>query len=478
MHDRLTRFRFRFLSWLNSNVPGSVVLIFIAFIIGILTGAAAAVLKRLVKFINDLVISGSHAGEFDFTLLIWPLVGILITCVFQRYIVRENVAQGTKIIERSITSGKTRMSLLTGFNSIIGCSLTMGFGASGGTEGPTALAGASLANNVGQWFLLPKKWKLLLIAIGGGAGISAIFKAPMGGVFFALEVLQMELTSLSVLALVIACLFASATAYAFSDFTFDIEFIRLQPLDPSSLGWVALLGLFCGIYSIYYSYTKSKSEKFFGSLRKPWFGAIVTGGILSICIFLFPSLFGEGFVVIESVINGLPYSFTDHGIMAYFHGSNVLIISLLAVLLLKGILVAASYSNGGVAGDFVPTFFAGAIAGYMFGIMCNQWLGVHLPVWYFALIGMGCVMAGTIHAPLMSIFILCETTNTYGYIFAYILAVAISYATVKIITPKSWYGGVNHDDIHALMTQDKSLSIKSQLPSDPAAATDNVEDEK
>lgn len=444
-------------------MPGSVVLIFIAFVLGILTGASAAVLKRLVGLINDLALTGYHSGELDYRLLVWPLVGIILTSVYQRYVVRGNVAQGTKIVRDTINSGNPRLKPFTAFNSIIGCSLTMGFGASGGTEGPTALAGSAIAGGISRWFSLPAKWQMLMVAIGAGAGISAIFKSPMGGVLFTLEVLQMQLTTLSVLALIIACMFASATAYALSDFTFDIEFWRQMPIEPSTLGWVALLGLFCGLYSVYYNFTKNRSQKLFMRIRNPWVGPVTTGLVLSVFVFLFPALFGEGFGVIESLVNGSRYSIAEQGILSVFHGSGLVIIGISAVLLLKGILVAASYSNGGVAGDFVPTFFAGALAGYLFGICCHQWFGVEVPVWYFALIGMGCVMAGTVHAPLMAIFILCETTNTYGYIFAYIIAIAVSYATVKIITPKSWYPDTNHDDIMALMDADKDLSIKSKV---------------
>lgn len=463
LYNWLDNRRLRFLQWQNDHLPGSVVLIFIALILGVLTGSIAAVLKRLVGLLNDLVLSGYHSGELDYKLLIWPVVGILLTSIFQRYVVGRNISQGTKIIRETINSGNPRMKPFTAFNSVIGCALTMGFGASGGTEGPTGLAGSAIAGGVSRWFRLPQKWQMLMLAIGAGAGISAIFKSPMGGVLFTLEVLQMRLSSLSVLALIIACLFASSTAYALSDFTFDIEFWRQMPIDPSSLGWVALLGFFCGLYSIYYNYTKNRSQSLFMKIKNPWLGALATGVVLSVSIFLFPALFGEGFQVIESMVNGSHYTIAEQGILSRFHGTHLIVIGIGAVLLLKGILVAASYSNGGVSGDFVPTFFAGALAGFLFGICCNDWFGVDIPIWYFALIGMGCVMAGTVHAPLMSIFILCETTNTYGYIFAYIIAISVSYATVKIIMPKSWYLGTDHDDIMALMDADKDLSIKSKV---------------
>lgn len=454
----------RFLRWQNRHLPGGVVLVLIALVLGIFTGMAAAVLKRLVGMLNTLVTSGSEPGRPDWWLLLWPLAGIALTGMFQRYVVRGNVAQGTRIIKQHLTARKYLMPPLLIFNSIFGCALTMGAGASAGTEGPTALSGSAIAVNIGRALRLPPEWLRLLVGIGGGAGIAAIFKSPIGGVLFALEVLQIEMKTLSVIALVIACLFSSATAFVLSDFTFDISFTRSMPMDPSTLGWVALLGLFCGVYCIYYNYTKSRSQKLFMAVRNPWLGVLLTGGVTSVFVFLFPALLGEGFGVITSLVNGDNYSFTSGTLFAGHDGTGAMMVIILAILLLKGMLVAAAYSNGGVAGDFVPTFFAGALAGYLFGVACNRFFGVELPVWYFALIGMGCVMAGTVHAPLMSIFILCETTNTYLYIFPYLIAVAVSYATVKIITPRSWYPGTGHDDILALFSAGgDSPSIKSRL---------------
>lgn len=463
----------------------SMVLIIISLILGILTGTAAAVLKLLVGFFTHLFLHDEPLNRPDLKLLIWPLAGILLTSVYKRYVCRENITTGTRVIKDRLNSKKYHLSVFDIFNPIIGCSLTMGFGASAGTEGPTAMSGASIGSCVGRWFRLSTAWQRLLLGIGAGAGIAAIFKAPMGGALFTLEVLQMELTSLPIIALILACLIASSTAYLLSDFTFDISFVRDMPFDAHSLGWVALLGVFCGLYSIYYNYTKDKSAKLFGSIRNPWIAAIATGAILSVSVFMFPVLYGEGFGVITDLVNGRYISFTDSGIFAGLIGSKWLLIGFVVVLLLKGILVAASYSGGGIAGDFVPTFFAGAIAGALFCIIVNHFTGANIPVWYFALIGMGCVMAGTIHAPLMAIFLVCETTNTYAYIFPYIIAIMISYGVVKVITPKAWYSETGSDDVLALMKlrQTPNLIFKhtkaeTQSPTDTPgdAAVDSAPD--
>lgn len=451
LRTRLEAIWRRYLVWQGAHMSQSMVIVLVGLLIGILTGVAAASLKTMIRWLGHALFHDVRLGSPNIGFLIWPLAGVLLTSIYQRYVVHGSVSRGTRIIRDDLDKGVGRLSPFMIFNPLVGCSLTIGFGASGGSEGPTALSGAAIGSNVGRLFGLSDSWLRLLVGIGGGAGISAIFKSPIGGVLFTLEVLQMPMTTLSVIALIIACLFSSTTAYLLSDFTFDIFFDRSIPFDPHLLGWLALLGFFCGLYSIYYNFTKSRSAGWFSSIRNPWVAALVTGGALSLGAFLFPVLFGEGFNTITGLVNGEKVSFDAAGAFAGHTGLVWLIICMAGVLLLKGILVAAAYSGGGVAGDFVPTFFAGGVAGYLFAVVAQTALGVSLPPWFFALAGMGAVMAGTIHAPLMSIFILCETTNTYGYIFPYLVVIIVSYATVKILTPHSWYDGTQTDDLMSLL---------------------------
>ncbi|MDE7402816.1 MAG: chloride channel protein [Muribaculaceae bacterium] len=459
---RLRGARLGYLRWQNKHISPGVLLIIIAMVMGMLTGAAAAMLKRLISIFDSLFLTNLHTDTPNFKLLIWPLAGILITSIFQRYVVQGNVARGTRIIKQNLEQKRFSLNPLNIFNPLLGCSVTIGFGSSGGSEGPTALSGAVIGSNVGRWFGVSDKWLGLLVAIGGGAGIAAIFKSPMGGVLFALEVLQIQMTTIAVIALVFACLISSATAYLLSNFTFDIRFSQMMEFDTHNIGWICLLGVFCGLYCIYYNYTKKKSTKYFSSIRNPWFAALITGGIMSVSVFAFPTLYGEGFRVITGLINGNAVSFAEGGILAGHTEGFWVLGSLAIVLLLKSVLVAASYSGGGVAGDFVPTFFAGALAGYLFAVIVNSLFDTQLPAWFFALAGMGCVMGGTVHAPLMALFILCETTNTYAYLFPYLLAIGLCYATVKIITPKSWYGETKHDDLMALMNISNNRDLNTR----------------
>lgn len=463
LRRRASSTRVGYLLWQNSHLPELVVVVIVALFIGVFTGAAAAVVKQLLYLFNTSILEGVNPDSFNIRYLVFPLAGILITSIFQRYVVGASVARGTRIIQTRLQTGRYRFSPYMIFNPLLGCSVTIGFGASAGSEGPTALSGAAIGSVIGRWFGFSRRWIRLLVGIGAGAGISAIFKSPIGGVLFTLEVLSLECSTVPVIALIIACLFSSVTAYVLGDFTFDIEFGRYLQIDPAMLGWVAVLGVFCGLYSIYYNFTKSRSAQWFSSISNPWLAVLVTGGTLSICIFCFPKLFGEGFDMITALINGKPFSFTESGPFASSGAEMWVYISMAAMLLLKGVLVSASYAGGGVAGDFVPTIFAGCLAGFLFATGINDLFGLHLPVWFFALVGMGAVMSGTIHAPLMAIFITAETTNSYAYLLSYLIAAGISYATVKIITPGSWYAETGHDDILELQRRVGETGLKSRI---------------
>lgn len=456
----------RYLLWQNKHMPQSVLLILISLAVGIFTGVAAAAVKALIRWLSHAVMQDLDLSTPNIRFLIIPLAGILLTSIFQRYVVRGNIARGTRIIRQDLNRHFFKLSPFTIFNPLIGCSMTIGLGASAGSEGPTALSGAAIGSSVGRWFGLSDAWLRLLVGIGGGAGIAAIFKSPMGGVLFTLEVLQMEMTTVPVLGLITACIMASSTAYVLSDFTFDFYFGNTTPFDPSMLGWVTLLGIVSGLYSLYYDATKNMCTRWFTSIKNPWIAAIVTGGFMSVCIFMFPTLFGEGFQVITRLINGDTVAFTDAGLFAGRTGIHWFYISVVCILLVKGSMVSAAFSGGGVAGDFVPTLYAGALLGNLFAVVCHHLFGAELQPWFFTLAGMGAVMASTIHAPLMALFIICESTNTYEYIFPYLLAIAVSYATVKILNPKSWYAETGTDDYISLAGRRDTPALKVDFKSE------------
>ncbi|MDE5791422.1 MAG: chloride channel protein [Muribaculaceae bacterium] len=399
--------------------------------IGIVTGLATFLMKEAIKWIGRLISIGMDADKSNVMFLIVPVAGIMLAMIFQRFMLKQDLSHGTAMIKRDLQDGQYKLSSDLMYTNIIGCSITIGMGGSAGAEGPSAYTGAAIASNFARWLHIDDRWLRLLIGIGAGAGIAGIFKSPVGGALFTLEVLGLELSTLPVIALVSACLIASCTALAFGGFSFDLKFVDYISFDPANFMWMTLLGLFCGIYSIYYNSSKQMTAKLLNGVANPWFRALMGGIMLSTAIFFFPSLFGEGYSIVDKIINMRPSELLSYS--PFYTGlstSGLLMLLTAGVLLLKGIMVAATINGGGVAGDFAPTLFAGCLAGYLFGMMMNNWFGFSLPVENYALLGMAGVMTGTIKAPLMAIFITAEMSNSYQFMFGFLLVAAVSYAVV------------------------------------------------
>ncbi|MDE6255957.1 MAG: chloride channel protein, partial [Muribaculaceae bacterium] len=334
-------------------------------------------------------------------------------------------------IKRDLQDGQYRLSSNLMYTNIVGCSVTIGLGGSAGAEGPSAYTGAAIASNMARWLHIDDRWMRLLVGIGAGAGIAGIFKSPVGGALFTLEVLGLELSTLPVIALVTACLISSCTALAFGGFAFDLKFVDYISFDPSNFLWMTLLGLFCGLYSVYYNSSKQMMAKLLNGVANPWFRALTGGLTLSVAIFFFPSLFGEGYTLVDKIINCRPSELLSYS--PFYTGlssTGLLMLITAGVLLLKGMMVSATINGGGVAGDFAPTLFAGCLAGYLFGMIMNTWFGFSLPVENYALLGMAGVMTGTVKAPLMAIFITAEMSNSYQFMFGFLIVSAVSYAVV------------------------------------------------
>lgn len=267
----------------------------------------------------------------------------------------------------------------------------------------------------------------ILLGCGAGAGIAGIFKSPVGGMLFTIEVLRMELSATAMTALVSSCLAAFSSAYILSGFTWDVGFAGRGTFDPSHIGWMALLGLVCGIYSLYYNKTLTLTAKFLSRISNRWKRAAIAGTALSLMVFLLPPMFGEGYGVVDIIINHLDTPF--FGLSPFSHAAlnpTVSLTLIAAILLLKGMAVGAVNYGGGVAGQFAPTLFAGCLVGYLFATTANA-CGVSLPTANFALMGMAAVMAGTIKAPMMAVFIAAEISDSYSFILGFILVSVIAY---------------------------------------------------
>lgn len=415
---------------------GKVKLVLLAALVGLLTGTATSLLDDSIRWITGFLTNHMAPGYANRCFLILPMAGIFISIIFQRYIAKLDLSEGMAMIDGCFKKRKYRISPKYLFAPILGCTATIGLGGSAGAEGPSACTGAAIGSNIARWFKLSKPSVWILLACGAGAGIAGIFKAPVGGVLFTLEVLAVGMTTFPVLLLITSCLISYATAYIVAGMRFDIIFHQILPFDVRHMLWTCALGIFCGVYSIWYRWSQEWVKKYMAKISNTWVKAILGGSVLSMAIFMFPSLYGEGYGMVSNFVSGEAWKFFSFSPFASDSSDiGLLLAGVAAVLLLKGGMVGCTLYSGGVAGDFAPTIFAGCMAGYFFGMLANLFFGANLSPENMALVGMSAVMSGVIRAPLMSIFIAVEMSNSFEFIAGFILASVISYAIVVFITP-------------------------------------------
>lgn len=455
--------------WLLHRMPEGITLMLLAVATGTLAGVAAWILKYAIGHLAGFTMHFAQSDGPNWFMAVVPLIGIMLTVSYQHFVIRQSIEHGTDIIRRDLARSQYHMRRGMCYQPLLASMMTLGFGGSAGAEGPIATAGAAIGSNLGRIFNISPDMTRILIGCGAGAGIAGIFKSPIGGALFTLEVLKMKYDTMSVLALIVASICGSLTCYMLTGFTFDVQFLPDSFFDPHSLGWVILLGIFCGIYSTYYNRITGMLHHFFGNINNIWLRGIAGGAILGICIFIFPAMYGEGYGVVTQLVNDETFRFVSAGLFAGLPPDALLFIILAAgMLLLKVFATIATNSSGGVAGDFAPTIFAGAFAGLLFACTANYTLHADLPVPLFCLFGMAGVFAGIIHAPLMAIFLVAEMVGSgYGFFLPLTVTAVISYITVKIINPASRYRGADHDDLAAL------LHTPGRLPASPQPATHN-----
>ncbi len=425
----------------------------VATVIGLLTGACAALLKIMIGYCAKWVTGWMHPEGFNWWLLAIPLAGILLTGIYQRYILKHNVEHGVEKVVSDLADKKYRLGKFWIYAPMIASTFTLGFGGSAGSEGPIATTGAAIGSNVGRKLGLSSDVLMVMVGCGAGAGIAGIFKAPIGGMLFTLEVLKLEITTMSVMALLLACTVSALTAYVLSGCTVDLSFIQTGHLDGNMVWVVIALGLFCGFYSTYYSLVMTSMRRTYERIRNPWWRNIASGLILSVILLMFPAMYGEGYGMMGKVINGDPMQMSLYSdVAAWLPAGAVLTLLSLFIILAKPWATSASNSGGGVAGDFAPTLFAGCFAGFFFASALKVWLDVDVPVSTLAFIGMAGVMAGAIRAPFMALFLTAEMTNAFALILPLFAVCAISYGVVRLFRSADYYRNPYGDGLMRLFS--------------------------
>jgi len=465
---------FKLLVWREKHIKEKTFLIVLALVVGVLCGFAALVLKWLIHLISGMLNAGISISSGNYLYLIYPVIGILLAGLYVRYVVKDNISHGVTRVLYSISQNKSRLKPHNIYSSVVASSITIGFGGSVGAEGPIVYTGAAIGSNLGQMFRLSPRILMILVGCGAAAGIAGIFKAPIAGMLFTLEVLMLDLTTVSVMPLLLSSISAATVAYVFTGYDVEFFFVQSEPFVTGRIPFVVGLGLFCGLVSLYFTKVMNMMENFFSKkLVVPWRKTLVGGIILAALVFIFPPLYGEGYGAIMSLLEGNSGSILNSSIF-YNDRMNVWFIVLFIglIIFLKGFATSATNGGGGVGGTFAPSLYVGCMAGFFFAFLFNNLgIGPELSVKNFALMGMAGVMSAVMHAPLMAIFLTAELTGGYDLFLPLLIVSAISYGTIRVFEPYSIYT-MRLAQSGKLLTHHKDKAVLTLLKMDSVIEND------
>lgn len=430
----------KFLRWRENNIKESNFILILSFVVGLLTAGAALILKWLIHFIQSLLTSTFSVSDVNYLYLLYPAIGILLASIYVRFIVKDDIGHGVTHILYAISRRQGRLKRHNMWTSILASSVTIGMGGSVGAEAPIVLTGSAIGSNLGSYFKMNHKTLMLLIGCGAAGAISGIFKAPIAGLLFTIEVLMLDFTAASVIPLLIASVTAATLSYIITGTDSIIHFSMVDVFEINRIPWVIVLGIFCGLVSLYLIRWMNKVEGWYKKIENPYKKIALGAVVLSILIFLFPPLYGEGYNTITSLITGDVDSLTQ-GSLFYAYKDNIWILVgyIILVIFFKVWASASTNGAGGVGGVFAPSLFVGCLVGYLTGILVNESGLAVVSVENFALMGMAGVMSAVMHAPLTGVFLIAELTGGYQLFLPLMIASGVSFSTIYLFEKNSIY---------------------------------------
>ncbi len=460
------------LLWCRRNIRERQLMLLLAFVVGVVTAFAALLLKWIIEQMRDLLTHQTPISQSNYLYFVYPILGIWFTTVFVRHIVRDDISHGVTRILFSIARKQSSIKVHNCWTSLIASAVTISFGGSVGAEAPMVLTGSAIGSNLGRLFRLNAKQLMLLVGCGAAGAIAGIFKAPITGLVFVLEVLMIDLTMASLLPLLVSCVTAAGVAIAVTGsgtlFSFAIKEGFVIGRFPAYIA----LGVVCGLVSLYFTRTMNSIENIFLRFRSPYIRLAVGGSALSLLIFLFPSLYGEGYSFIELLLSSAgEQDWTTALDYTVFYGhDSLLLLYLLLVIAFKVFATASTTCAGGCGGIFAPSLFLGCTSGFVFSHLWNAYtpLGISVIDSNFAMLGMCGLMSGVMHAPLTGIFLIAELTGGYELFMPLMIVSVCAYLTIVFFEPHSIYATrlahrgelLTHHKDHAVLTL---MSIDSVL---------------
>lgn len=429
--------------WCKEHLSDRQMTLILAFVIGLFASVAGYVLHSMIKEIQHLLTAGFDRTTFNWLYLLFPIMGIYLTSLFIKYVVKDNISHGITRVLYAISTKQSRLKGHNCWSSVVASSITIGFGGSVGAEAPIVLTGSAIGSNLAKLFKMDARTAMLLVGCGATAAISGIFKAPIAGLVFTLEVLMLDLTMASLLPILIASVTATCFSYIFVGSESLFSYHMDSAWDIQRVPPYIILGVFCGIVGLYFMRTMTACENMFANMKRHPYLKLALGGLtLSVLIFFFPSLYGEGYNMVNIFLDGKTVADWEqvmNGSMFYGH-SNLLVVYVGLVVFTKVFATSATNGAGGCGGTFAPALFIGGFSGFFFARIWNIYqLGVYAPEKNFALMGMAGVMAGVMQAPLTGIFLIAELTAGYQLFIPLMIVCICAYLTINIFEQHSIY---------------------------------------
>lgn len=445
-------------------------LLVLSLFVGIACGFASVVLKLSIEWIHSSITSWFDESYYNYLYLVYPGIGMLLAMLFVRYVVKDNIGHGVTKVLVAVSKNESKIRPHNMWTSLVASSVTIGFGGSVGAEAPIVYTGAAIGSNVARYMGLSYKNMTILLGCGAAGAVAGIFKAPLAGVLFTLEILLFNISMTSILPLLLSTVSATVISYLFLGSSLPFE-CDLAPFSMKNLPFYVLLGICCAAFSVYFTrmtlWLEDKIKSIDNVFRR-WAVAAVCLGLL---IYLFPPLYGEGYDSLHVLLNGGDISFEGRTILAFFMDTPWLVpVFFLLILLLKVFSMSFTNAGGGVGGTFGPTLFVGAIGGFVVARVINLVFAgsdFSVPEQNFVLVGMAGLMAGVMQAPMTAIFLIAEISGGYELLIPLILTATISFGCTRIAEQYSIYTKriakrgelLTHDSDQAVLTLLKTSEL-------------------
>ncbi|WP_240903201.1 chloride channel protein [Sphingobacterium sp. SGG-5] len=438
-------------------------LVFLAVLVGIVSGLAAALLKGMTHSIAAFLQDDVQIEYKYYIYLLFPLIGILLSVMYvRRFIKGKKMEHGITPIIYAISRRSSKIPVHNSYSQIITSAITVGFGGSAGLEAPIAYSGAAIGSNIGSFFGLNYREITLLLACGTAAGIAGAFNSPIAGMIFAIEVLLPEFSIPAFIPLLIAV----ATSSVISKALYAEPLFHLVTGDWAMNGvfYYIILALVVGVYSIFFAKLSIRIKRWLDGIKNPYRKVWISGAILGILIFLFPALYGEGYITIQQILDGKHEALLGNSIFAPYQGIGIaLLLFVVLTALFKTVASLVTLSSGGNGGIFAPSLVLGGLLGFSFAYGINLTGWAELNVVNFTVVGMAATLSGIMHAPLTAIFLSAEITGGYALMVPLMIVTAISYLINKAIMKHSIYTKVLAEQGDLLSLEDKDGTVLSMM---------------